>query len=72
MYSSPLAYLAEDGLDDGGAGGVGGGHVHGLELHPERSVGSRVATAEANDVVAEAQRLPQHHRRPCTWNKKTC
>ena len=68
QYSSPLAYLAEDGLDDGGAGGVGGGHVQGLELLFEHGVGGGVAAAEADDVVAEAQRLRQHHRHPCTWN----
>ena len=63
--------MAEDGLDDGGAGGVGGGHVDGLELLSEHGVGGGVAAAEADDVVAEAQRLRQHHRhRPCKWNKK--
>ena len=71
QYSSPLAYLAEDGLDDGGAGGVGGGHIQGIELLPEHSIGSGVTTTEADNVVAEVQWLPQHHRRPYKWNKNT-
>ena len=70
QYSSPLAYLAEDGLDDGGAGGVGGGHVQGIELLPEHSIGSGVTTTEADNVVAEVQWLPQHHRRPYKWYQK--
>jgi len=62
--------LAEDGLDDGGAGGVGGGHIQGIELLPEHSIGSGVTTTEADNVVAEVQWLPQHYRRPYKWNKK--
>ena len=63
--------MAEDGLDDGGAGGVGGGHVHHLELLSKHGVGGGVAAAEADDGVAEAQGLRQHHRQPCKGNKKT-
>lgn len=63
--------MAENALDDGGADGVGAGNIHGLELLPERGVGGGVAAAEADDVVAEAQRLRQHHRHPCKWIKKS-
>lgn len=63
-------YLAEDGLDDGGAGGVGLGHVHGLELLPESGMGGGVAAAEAT-VAAEGQLLRQNNRHPCACTKST-
>lgn len=60
-------YRAEDGLDGGGARGVG--DVDGLELLPQRRVVDGVAAADAA-VAAEAQRrLAKHQRHPCMQRK---
>ena len=58
------AHSAEDGLEEGGAGGVG--DFHGVELGAERGVGGGVAAAAAAvGGGAELERGVEPHRRPC-------
>uniref|UniRef100_A0A0E0MQ41 Uncharacterized protein n=1 Tax=Oryza punctata TaxID=4537 RepID=A0A0E0MQ41_ORYPU len=57
-------YRAEDGLEEGGAGGVG--DVEGIELFLQSSVSGGVAAAAAPPGVgAEGERLVERHGWPC-------
>ena len=66
---STLYYRAEEGLDDGGARGVGDAHA--LELRPEPRVVGGVAAAHAALTAAESQRLSKHHQLPCGGQANT-
>jgi hypothetical protein len=64
------AYRAEDGLEYGGARGVG--DVHGVELLAQGVIGGGVAAAAGAGGVggAEFERRVERHRRPCREKKK--